>query len=903
MEASSEANGFVASTGVSSPWSMIGVAGLGANDAVSALAVNPATGDLIAGGIFTYAAATPARLVASLAPPSSATGSAAWSVASQSLTDVAARQFYPSITGYTYPGEPTVYWQHVNGLAYMPATGHFWATGAFSGPGTNLVDCDPAPGAWRCSKVVDSRGGEGLRSTSSSNPPNGFAAAVWKGKGVVGGSFDIAGNATRLGGLAVYDPVMAVFGPLVAPGSGAFLPYGNANVYALATSPANPDLLILGGFFTSLSDGTLLNHVAIYDAAANATAAGVSGAFAPLFSRVGATAADVGVTGVGGTAVYALAVMGDIVYVGGSFAWGGSGLNQVTFKNFAAYSTTAKAWQPTYANAARAQWGGVSNTVRALLADAASNTVYIGGDFESCYYSIYGTTTYPCGGVAMYRAGSSGGIYALGTGIALPASVTSLAILPSMPSTLLAGGSFGSANGGLPLNNLATFDLRAPSPTPTPSVTPSVSASLAPSATGSMTPTASVSLSPSQAAASPSMSQVRLETLIAHRPHVHPRSSLVSVGVYVSLYRCSSAITLFRCAPLSPISFPAGRQRQRHPHGHHHADQDGHADGDALSCRDGLPERRRHDGHHDGRRDGHNDGRHDGHAQCCRDCVPVSPHDYDYDSGRHAIRIRRRHCLDHPGSQWECHGHQHCVGDSIWPGDGHEHGHWHWHCHCNAFHVPVGHPTAQWQRQRYCQPAHHAQRLAHTRAHFQHGQQPYRHGHGHGHGHHDGDHDDDGHRQQQRRSQRQHLPRSGRIDECDANGQFQCGLLRRAHAALHVCLCLCLSLALPLPRRAWLNDPGPAAEHQRRLTERAAQLHQRHGVPAPAAAQPAPDPDLPAAGGAAVGGHRARALLALLQPGRHPPLRPGRAQRQRRGHGAARRPRQFRALPAAGHRR
>lgn len=506
MEASTEANGFVTTTGVTAAWGMVGVAGLGANDAVSALAVNPATGELLAGGMFTYAAATPARLVASLAPPAASAGGSTWSVASQSPTDASARQFYPSVTGYTYPGEPTVYWQRVNGLAYMPATGHFWATGAFSGPGTNLVDCDPAPGAWRCSRVMDARGAEGLRSTSSSNPPNGFAAAVWKGKGVVGGSFDIAGNATRLGGLALYDPVVGMFGPLVAPGSGASLRPGNANVYALATSPSNSDLLVLGGFFTSLSDGTLVNHVTIYDAAANATAFGVSGAFSPLYSKATATAVDVGVTGVGGTAVNALAVLGDVVFVGGTFAWSGGGSNQVNLKNIGAYSLTARAWTPVYSNAARGQVGGFSSTVRALYADAASNTLYIGGDFEACFYSISSTATYPCGGVAMYKLGV--GIFALGTGIGLPASVTSLAMLPGLPYTLLAGGSFGASNAGLPLSNIATFDLRVPSPSPSPSLMPSATTSPAASASGSISATASVSLSPSRAAASPSTSQV-----------------------------------------------------------------------------------------------------------------------------------------------------------------------------------------------------------------------------------------------------------------------------------------------------------------------------------------------------------------------------------------------------------
>jgi len=142
-------------------------------------------------------------------------------------------------------------------------------------------------------------------------------------------------------------------------------------VRALAISGSD---LYVGGLFTQTADGavTNLNHIAKFDTSSNAWSA---------FAN----------NGISGDA-YALAVSGNILYVGGQF--GGTFDGMVTSLNcIAKYNTTTNTWSALTNN-------GLDNAVVALV--ASGSDLYVGGSFTQTadgtvtnlnYIAKYNTTT------------------------------------------------------------------------------------------------------------------------------------------------------------------------------------------------------------------------------------------------------------------------------------------------------------------------------------------------------------------------------------------------------------------------------------------------------------------------------------------------------------------------------
>jgi N-acetylneuraminic acid mutarotase len=178
---------------------------------------------------------------------------------------------------------------------------------------------------------------------------NGYvrALAVVGGDLYVGGSFSWSGDGTvtNLGYIARYDTTGEAWHAL--PNQGL-----NGYVYALGVVG---DDLYVGGEFTSTGDGTVtdLNCIARYD-------------------TMGGTWNTLPNDGLSSTA-FALAVVGDDLYVGGSFAQAGDG-TLTNLVRIARYDTTGGTWHALPNK-------GLNGTVLALA--VVGSDLYVGGNFTT----------------------------------------------------------------------------------------------------------------------------------------------------------------------------------------------------------------------------------------------------------------------------------------------------------------------------------------------------------------------------------------------------------------------------------------------------------------------------------------------------------------------------------------
>ncbi|HXU28478.1 MAG TPA: hypothetical protein VN698_14705, partial [Bacteroidia bacterium] len=149
--------------------------------------------------------------------------------------------------------------------------------------------------------------------------------------------------------------------------------------------------------------------------------------------------------------IYAIAVSGNNVYVGGNFtkAGGVSGFN-----NIACWNTSTNTWSTLGTGVA-----GSSATVYALTVDPATSTLYVGGEF----LTANGTTV---NNIATWSIGSSAWA-AINPGTAgvsgvpggsPPGSVAGVYALTYCANKLYAGGRFTSVNGATTVNNIAAWN-------------------------------------------------------------------------------------------------------------------------------------------------------------------------------------------------------------------------------------------------------------------------------------------------------------------------------------------------------------------------------------------------------------------------------------------------------------
>ena len=217
--------------------------------------------------------------------------------------------------------------------------GYFDQTG--DGTLTNL-DCiarfDTTVGAWNALP------NQGLAGGSLPMPSVRALAVVGSGL-YAGGNFTRTGDGTltNLGRIARYDTTAGAWNAL--PDQGL-----NNDVLALAVVGSD---LYVGGYFVRTGDGTLtsLGRVARYDT--------MSGAWNALPNQ--------GLNNY----VYALAVSGGDLYVGGRFSQTGDG-TLTNLGRTARYDTTAGTWNPLPNQ-------GLNDYVRALA--VSESDLYVGGDF------------------------------------------------------------------------------------------------------------------------------------------------------------------------------------------------------------------------------------------------------------------------------------------------------------------------------------------------------------------------------------------------------------------------------------------------------------------------------------------------------------------------------------------
>ena len=149
--------------------------------------------------------------------------------------------------------------------------------------------------------------------------------------------------------------------------------------------------------------------------------------------------------------IYAIAISGNNVYVGGNFTTaGGVG----GFNNIACWNTSTNTWSTLGTGVA-----GSNKTVYALTVDASTSTLYVGGEF----LTANGTTV---NNIATWNIGSSTWA-ALNPGTAgvngvpggsPPGSVAGVYALTYFGGKLYAGGRFTSVNGATTANNIAAWN-------------------------------------------------------------------------------------------------------------------------------------------------------------------------------------------------------------------------------------------------------------------------------------------------------------------------------------------------------------------------------------------------------------------------------------------------------------
>jgi hypothetical protein len=249
--------------------------------------------------------------------------------------------------GLPFPGVAgDVYALAIDGNGNVYVGGRFSAVGGVNINVSNVARYNPNSGTW------DNLGG-GVTSSGG-----GFAAvyalAVSGNEVYVGGFFSQAGTgsgAVFANNVARYNPNSGTWDNLgvgVTSSGGGF-----AAVYALAVSGNE---VYVGGFFDQ-AGGVSANNVARFNVGTNSW-------------RTLGTGTQSGVGGV----VYALAVSGNEVYVGGFFSQAGTGSGAVFANNVALFS--AGSWRAL----GTGTQNGVDREVRALA--VSGNDVYVGGFFN-----------------------------------------------------------------------------------------------------------------------------------------------------------------------------------------------------------------------------------------------------------------------------------------------------------------------------------------------------------------------------------------------------------------------------------------------------------------------------------------------------------------------------------------
>jgi hypothetical protein len=250
--------------------------------------------------------------------------------------------------------------------------------------------------------------------TGSSNGVNNVvnALAVVDNEVYVGGNFTSAGgvSANRVARFNTQTNTWSTLGTGSSNGV-------NSAVYALAVVGNE---VFVGGEFTS-AGGVIANGVARFNTQTN------------TWSTLG-TGSSNGVNGW----VYALAVVGNEVFVGGSFTEAGG----VSAKRVARFDTQTNTWSSLGTGSSN----GVSNTVNALA--VVDNEVYVGGFFTSAggvsanYVARFNTQTNTWSSLG---TGSSNGV---------SSTVRALAVVGN---EVYVGGFFTSA-GGVSANRVARFN-------------------------------------------------------------------------------------------------------------------------------------------------------------------------------------------------------------------------------------------------------------------------------------------------------------------------------------------------------------------------------------------------------------------------------------------------------------
>jgi len=202
-------------------------------------------------------------------------------------------------------------------------------------------------------------------------------------------------------------------------------------VYALAVGPSGE--LYLGGQFGSCG-GVAANRVVRFDPS--------DGTWSPLGSAEGNGVDNI---------VYALAISGDALFVGGVFLHANVGAAAVGANRIARFDTSTGTWSSLGANGGN----GVSGAVRALAPSA--NSLYVGGSFVE---ANVGGALVPARGIARVDpdAGTWSAVGSAG-GNGVSSDVYTLALSGSV---LFVGGAFSQANIGGPsiaANNVARVDL------------------------------------------------------------------------------------------------------------------------------------------------------------------------------------------------------------------------------------------------------------------------------------------------------------------------------------------------------------------------------------------------------------------------------------------------------------
>lgn len=308
-------------------------------------------------------------------------------------------------------------WSHFGGLAngcngqvlamVGAADGSIYVGGEFSACGDviarRVARFDPAAQTW-----------ESLGSAENNGVNDTVRALAVSGNVVyVGGSFNRAGN-VPVGFVAQFDRTSSTWNRL---GSGPFSNGVNGRVDALAVSGS---AIYAGGFFT-LAGGASARGVAKYQ----------------LDNQLWSALGGFDVNGVSG-AVQAIAVAGEMIYVGGTLISAGG----IPANRIARFNSVSQTW------IAMPDGLGNANDVRALA--VSGSKVYVGGSFTVA------------GGAAGNRIATfdtaSNAWASLGSGVA-SGFVTSLGVTAD---DIYVAGAFSEAGGG-PANNVARFNLIAQS--------------------------------------------------------------------------------------------------------------------------------------------------------------------------------------------------------------------------------------------------------------------------------------------------------------------------------------------------------------------------------------------------------------------------------------------------------